>query len=167
MNNHVYCQNWHQLSNSEILELFDKLPKSTIMPNLHIVNSLKKIKSAKLELLETRSFSSVYRIYQTDEVFQIFQPDGDTYFYDTESYTMQKEVDSIILSYYNKKPVFTIIDKFDYSVKIKHNKKPKFFAFFINNELDKIDWIDEPPLDVKFLAQLMQKLGAFYSNYLT
>lgn len=169
INKSVFCDHWQHLSNDEILQLFDTLPKTTIMPNLQVVFALKEARIATLELLEDRTFSTVYRVRQTDQVFQIFQPDGKTFEYDTFSYETEKPIDELKRAYVTKSPVFRIVSNVNDKVTIEHLKMPRFVAVFEKgNFLEKeLEWIDPPGTDVMAVAKLMRKVGAFYSSYIS
>ena len=71
----IFRNDWHQLGLKQIDDLFNELFSDVaIQPGIEIVNRLKMLEVGTLEILEDRSSSTVYRIRQTDEVFQIFQP---------------------------------------------------------------------------------------------
>jgi hypothetical protein len=118
-----------------------------------------------LEILEDRSSSTVYRIRQTDEVFQIFKPDGKLLNCTTEDYYLQKPVDDLVKEYSKKDPIFKIEKVSDIRDIVHHLQTPKFRALFIDGTFDKVEWIDQPPEDISQIPKLLRKMGAFYSSY--
>ncbi|HPV55479.1 MAG TPA: hypothetical protein PKW61_00005, partial [Tenuifilaceae bacterium] len=109
MNPTIFKDNWHLLTGEQIMSLFkEQFTEVTIEPNFAIVQRLKMLEVATLELMENRSSSTVYRIKQYDEVYQIFQSNGEYFVYDTEDYYNAETVDKLLKSYIKKEPVFTI-----------------------------------------------------------
>ena len=83
----IFRNDWHQLGKKQITELFNEhFTGVTIQPGENILERVKMLEVCTLEILEDRSSSTVYRIRQTDEVFQIFTPDGKLLNYTTEDY---------------------------------------------------------------------------------
>ena len=107
----------------------------------------------------------MYRIRQTDEVFQIFAPDGKLLNYTTEDYYLQVPVDDLVKEYSKKDPIFKIEKVSDIRDIVHHLKTPKFRALFIDGTFDKVEWIDQPPEDISQIPKLLRKMGAFYSSY--
>jgi hypothetical protein len=166
MKKQIFRNDWHMLTGEQIVNLFDQnFYDVTIQPNQKIVYKLRSLEVATLELLENRSSSTVYRIRQTDEIYQIFQPNGDTLIFDTEDYFSSKPIDELLTAYSKKEPVFRGEKQSNGFVLIEHLKEPRFKAFFDGNEFKNILWIDEQPLDVSLLAKLMRKAGAFLKSY--
>ena len=65
MNPTIFKDNWHLLTGEQIVSLFDEhFSDVTIQPNFPIVQRLKMLEVATLELMENRSSSTVYRIKQ-------------------------------------------------------------------------------------------------------
>jgi hypothetical protein len=84
----IFRNDWHKLGLKQIDSLFNEFfGDVAIQPGIEIVNRLKALEVGSLEILEDRSSSTVYRIRQTDEVFQIFQPGGDFFRYTNISRT--------------------------------------------------------------------------------
>ena len=105
----IFRNDWHLLGLKQIDSIFNELFNDvSIQPGIEIVNRLKMLKVCSLEILEDRSRSTVYRIRQTDEVFQIFQPDGDLFRYTTEDYFQKEPSDELVKEYIKKAPVFKI-----------------------------------------------------------
>jgi hypothetical protein len=119
-----------------------------------------------LEILEDRSSSTVYRIRQTDEVFQIFKPDGKLFSYTTEDYYLKRPIDDLVKEHSKKDPIFKIEKVSDLKDIVNHLKSPKFRALFVDGTFDKMEWIDQSPEDITHIAKLMRKMGAFYSFYI-
>ena len=162
----IFRNDWHLLGLKQIDSLFNELFSDVaIQPGIEIVNRLKMLEACSLELLEDRSSSTVYRIRQTDEVFHIFQPDGDLFRYTTEDYYQEKPTDELVKEYIKKDPVFKIEKVSAGRDVIHHLKPPKFSALFIDGTFDKVEWIDEPPEDVSEISKLMRKMGAFYASF--
>jgi len=162
----VFRNDWHLLGLKQIDSLFNELfSEVAIQPGIEIVNRLKMLEVCSLEILEDRSKSTVYRIRQTDEVFQIFQPGGDLFRYSTEDYFQKQPSDELVKEYVKKAPVFKIEKVSDHRDVIHHLKTPKFRALFIDGTFDKVEWIDQPPEDVSQISKLMRKMGAFYASF--
>ena len=162
----IFRNDWHLLGLKQIDSLFNELFSDVaIQPGLEIVNRLKTLEVCSLEILEDRSSSTIYRIRQTDEVFQIFQPDGDLFRYTTEDYFLQKPIDELVKEYIKKAPVFKIEKVSVGRDVIHHLKPPKFSALFIDGTFVEVEWIDQPPEDVSQIPKLMRKMGAFYSSF--
>jgi hypothetical protein len=162
----VFRNDWHTLGENKIQNLFNESFKNvTILPNTNIVNRLRILKTGSLELMEDRSSSTVYRIRQTDEVFQIFQPGGEFFRYNTEDYYQVKPIGELVGEYVTKAPVFKIEKVSAHRDVIHHLKPPKFSALFIDGTFDKVEWHDEPPEDVSEISKLMRKMGAFYASF--
>ena len=162
----IFRNDWHLLSHKHIDSLFnDHFTDVAIQPGIDIVKRLKMIEVCTLEILEDRSSSTVYRIRQTDEVFQIFQPDGKLFSYTTEDYYLQKPFDDLVKEYSKKDPIFKIEKVSDLKDIVHHLKPPKFLALFVDGTFDKMEWIDQPPEDITQIAKLLRKMGAFYSSY--
>ena len=105
----IFRNDWNLLGLKQIDNLFNELFSDVaIQPGIDIVNRLKMLEVCTLEILEDRSSSTVYRIRQTDEVFQIFQPDGKLFIYTTEDYYLQKPIDELVKGYSKKDPIFKI-----------------------------------------------------------
>ena len=162
----IFRNDWHLLGGKQIVDLFNEhFSDVTIQPGIDIVKRLKMIEVCTLEILEDRSSSTVYRIRQTDEVFQIFQPDGKLFNYTTEDYYLQKPTDELVKEYSKKDPIFKIEKVSDLKDIVHHLKSPKFRALFVDGTFDKVEWIDQPPEDISEIPKLLRKMGAFYSSY--
>ena len=162
----IFRNDWHLLGLKQIDSLFNELFSNVaIQPGIEIVNRLKMLEVCSLEILEDRSCSTVYRIRQTDEVFHIFQPNGDLFRYSTEDYYQKQPTDELVKEYIKKAPVFKIEKVSDRRDVIHHLKPPKFSALFIDGTFDKVEWIDQPPEDISQTSKLMRKMGAFYASF--
>jgi len=162
----VFRNDWHLLGLKQIDSLFNELFSDVaIQPGIEIVNRLKMLEDCSLEILEDRSRSTVYRIRQTDEVFQIFQPGGDLFRYTTEDYFKKEPSDELVKEYIKKAPVFKIEKVTEHRDVINHLKPPKFRALFVDRTFDKVEWIDQPPEDISQIPKLMRKMGAFYASF--
>ena len=162
----VFRNDWHLLGLKQIDSLFNELFNDvSIQPGIEIVNRLKMLEVCSLEILEDRSRSTVYRIRQTDEVFQIFQPGGDLFRYTTEDYFQKPPSDELVKEYIKKAPVFKIEKVSEHRDVIHHLRPPKFRALFVDRTFDKVEWIDQPPEDISQIPKLMRKMGAFYASF--
>ena len=162
----IFRNDWHQLGEKQIVDLFNEhFTGVTIQPGESIIKRLKMMEVCTLEILEDRSSSTVYRIRQTDEVFQIFKPDGKFLNFTTEDYYLQKPIDNLVKEYSKKDPIFKIEKVSDIRDIVHHLKTPKFRALFIDGTFDKVEWIDQPPEDISQIPKLLRKMGAFYSSY--
>ena len=162
----IFRNDWHQLGLKQIDSLFNELFRNVaIQPSIEIVNRLKMLEVGSLEILEDRSQSTVYRIRQTDEVFQIFAPDGKILSYTTEDYYLQKPDDDLVKEYTKKDPIFKVEKVSDMKDIVYHLKTPKFRALFVDGTFDKLEWIDQPPEDISHIPKLLRKMSAFYTSY--
>lgn len=162
----IFRNDWHLLGLKQIDSLFNELFSDvSIQPGIEIVNRLKMLEVCSLEILEDRSSSTVYRIRQSDEVFYVFQLDGDLFRYTTEDYYLKEPIDELVKEYIKKAPVFKIEKVSDRRDVIHHLKPPRFSALFIDGTFDKVEWIDLPPEDVSQISKLMRKMGAFYASF--
>lgn len=162
----IFRNDWHLLELKQIDILFNEFFSDVaIKPGIEIVDRLKILEVCSLEILEDRSSSTVYRIRQTDEVFQIFQLGGDLFRYTTEDYYLKEPIDELVKEYIKKAPVFKIEKVSDHRDVIYHLKPPKFSALFIDGTFDKVEWIDQPPEDITQVTKLMRKMGAFYASF--
>jgi hypothetical protein len=162
----IFRNDWHQLGEKQIVDLFNEyFTGVTIQPGESIIKRLKMQEACTLEILEDRSSSTVYRIRQTDEVFQIFQPNGKLFNYTTEDYYLQKPTDELVKEYSKKDPIFKIEKVSDLKDIVHHLKSPKFRALFVDGTFDKVEWIDQPPEDISEIPKLLRKMGAFYTSY--
>ena len=162
----IFRNDWHQLGEKQITDLFNEhFNGVTIQPGDSIIKRVKMLEVCTLEILEDRSSSTVYRIRQTDEVFQIFVPDAKLLNYTTEDYYLQKPIDDLVKEYSKKDPIFKIEKGSDIRDIVHHLKTPKFRALFIDGTFDKVEWIDQPPEDITQITKLLRKMGAFYSSY--
>ncbi len=162
----VFRNDWHLLGLKQIDSLFNELFSNVaIQPGIEIVNRLKMLEVCSLEILEDRSRSTVYRIRQTDEVFQIFQSGGDLFRYTTEDYFQKQPSDELVKEYIKKAPVFKIEKVSEHRDVIHHLRPPKFRALFVDRTFDKLEWIDQPPEDISQIPKLMRKMGAFYASF--
>ncbi len=164
----IFRNDWHLLTGQQIVDLFDEhYDNVTIQPNFDIVRRLKLLEVATLEIMEDRSGSTVYRIKQYDEVFQIFQPNGDTFFYDTDDYYNEKPIDNLIKSYTQKEPVFVADLQPNGDTVITYTKEPRFRITYKKgaNSSEDITFIDQPK-DFSIIPKLLRKVGAFYASYL-
>ena len=162
----IFRNDWHTLGEKQMQDLFNEhLSDASILPGIDIVKRLKMLEVCTLEILEERSGSSVYRIRQSDEVFQIFRADGKLLSYTTEDYYLQIPVDDLVKEYAKKDPIFKIEKVSDIKDIVHHLKTPKFQALIIDGTFDKVEWIDQPPEDISQIPKLLRKMGAFYSSY--
>jgi hypothetical protein len=162
----IFRNDWHQLGEKQIKDLFNEhFTGVTIQPGGSIIKRVKILEVCTLEILEDRSSSTVYRIRQTDEVSQIFAPDGKLLNYTTEDYYLQKPIDDLVKEYSKKDPIFKIEKVSDIRDIVHHLQTPKFRALFIDGTFDKVEWIDQPPEDISQIPKLLRKMGAFYSSY--
>ena len=162
----IFRNDWHQLGEKQIVDLFNEhFTDVTIQPGESIIKRLKMQEVCTLEILEDRSSSTVYRIRQTDEVFQIFQPGGDLFRYTTEEYYQKQPIDELVKEYIKKAPVFKIEKVSEHRDVIHHLRPPKFRALFVDRTFDKVEWIDQPPEDISQIPKLMRKMGAFYASF--
>jgi len=163
----IFRNDWHILTGYQIIKLFDEhFPDVAVQPNTDVVSRLKLLEVCTLEILEDRSCSSVYRIRQTDEVFQIFQLNGDLFRYTTEDYYLKKPIDKLVKEFFRKESVFKAEKLSQGKYIIEHLKSPKFKVLFDDGTYDQVEWIDKAPSDPLQIAKLMRKAGAFYSSYL-
>jgi hypothetical protein len=163
----IFRNDWHLLKPTQIDSLFNEhFADVAVQPGIDIVKRLKIMEVCTLEILEDRSSSTVYRIRQTDEVFQIYQPDGKLFSYTTEDYYLQKPIDDLVKEYSKKDPIFKIEKVSDFKEIVHHLKSPKFRALFVNGTYDKMEWIDLPPEDISQIEKIMKKMGAFYTSYI-
>jgi hypothetical protein len=162
----IFRNDWHLLGEKQIVDLFNEhFSDVTIQPGIDIVNRLKVLEVCTLEILEDRSSSTVYRIRQTDEVFQIFRPDGKLFSSTTEDYYLKKPIDNLVKEYSKKDPIFKIEKVSDFKEIVHHLKSPKFRALFVDGTFDKVEWIDQPPEDISQIEKIMKKMAAFYTSY--
>lgn len=162
----IFRNDWHQLGEKQIVDLFNQhFTGVTIQPDESIIKRLKMQEVCTLEILEDRSSSTVYRIRQTDEVFQIFKPDRKLLSYTTEDYYLKRPIDDLIKEYSKKDPIFKIEKVSDFKEIVHHLKSPKFRALFVDGIYDKMEWIDQPPEDISQIEKLMKKMAAFYTSY--
>jgi len=162
----IFRNDWHQLGEKQIKDLFNEhFTGVTIQPGDSIVKRVKMLEVCTLEILEDRSSSTVYRIRQADEVFQIFKTDGKLLNYTTEDYYLQKPIDDLVKEYSKKDHIFKIEKVSDIRDIVHHLQTPKFRALFIDGTFDKVEWIDQPPEDISQIPKLLRKMGAFYSSY--
>jgi hypothetical protein len=162
----IFRNDWHLLELKQINSLFNEIFSDVaIQPGIEIVNRLKMLKICTLEILEDRGSSTVYRIRQNDEVFQIFQPEGKLFSYTTEDYYLQEPIDNLVKEYSKKDPIFKIEKVSDSKDIVQHLKPPKFRALFVDGTFNKVEWIDQPPEDITKTAKLMRKMGSFYTSY--
>jgi hypothetical protein len=162
----IFRNDWHQLGEKQIKDLFNEhFTGVTIQPGGSIIKRVKILEVCTLEILEDRSSSTVYRIRQTDEVSQIFAPDGKLLNYTTEDYYLQKPIDDLVKEYAKKDTIFKIEKVSDIRDIVHHLQTPKFRALFIDGTFDKVEWIDQPPEDISQIPKLLRKMGAFYSSY--
>jgi hypothetical protein len=108
----------------------------------------------------------VFRIRQTDEVFQIFQLGGRVFFYTTDEYYITKPIDKLVKEFFRKASVFKAEKLSQGKYIIEHLKVPKFRALFDAGTCNQVEWIDKAPLHPLQIAKLMRKARAFYSSYL-
>ena len=162
----IFRNDWHLLKPTQIDSIFNEhFADVAIQPGIDIVKRLKMMEVCTLEILEDRSRSTVYRIRQTDEVFQIYQPDGKLFSYTTEDYYLQKPIDDLVKEFSKKDPIFKIEKVSDLKDIVHHLKSPKFRALFVDGTFDKVEWIDQPPEDISEIPKLLRKMGAFYTSY--
>jgi len=162
----IFRNDWHLLGLKQIDSLFNELFSDVaVQPGIDIVNRLIMLEVGTLEILEDRSSSTVYRIRQTDEVFQIFPPDGKLFSYTTEDYYLQEPIDDLVKEYSKKDPIFKIEKVSDIKDIVHHLKPPKFRALFVDGTFDRVEWIDQPPEDISQIPKLLKKMGAFYTSY--
>lgn len=162
----IFRNDWHLLSGQQIVNLFNEhYSDVTIQPSFKVVGRLRMLEVGTLELMENRSSSTVYRIKQFDEVYQVFQPKGEVLKFNTEEYYAAKEADTLLQTVIKKEPVFKVESVTGDKVVVMHLKNPRFRALFINNSCDRVEWIDPQPLDALLLAKLMNKAGAFFASY--
>jgi hypothetical protein len=162
----IFRNDWHLLGLKQIDSLFNELFSDVaIQPGIEIINRLKMLEVCTLEILEDRSSSTVYRLRQTDEVFQIYQPDGKLISYSTEDYYLQKPIDDLVKEYSKKDPIFKIEKVSDFREIVHHLKSPKFRSLFVDGTYDKMEWIDQCPEDISQIEKIMKKMGAFYTSY--
>ena len=85
--------NWHELSLSEVEKVFkEEFRNVKALPNIALVKELQALKNATLELVKSNEKISVYRIVETDRVFEMFSS-GVFEEYDTyENYENNKSV---------------------------------------------------------------------------
>lgn len=175
----IYHHAWHKLSNEQIVNLFDQTfgnsirpatsgagVQVTIAPNLTIVNGLRQLGTATLELLENRTGSTIYRIRETGIVYQLCQPNGDLFeFDDYDDYRSAEPIDSEMTIYYAKRTKFTV-EKKDGKLYISHHEPPLFTAQWVGgmNGVDNIVW-HEQPQSISEVAKLLRKAGAFMNSY--
>jgi hypothetical protein len=178
MKKEIYHHAWHQLSGEEIVKLFDNNFGSstdvapdgtdiTIAPNMQIVMDLKELQTATLELLENRESSTVYRIRQTGIVYQIFQPDGKTFYFDDYEQYLQSDVIDQPITIYAPKPLKFTAEKVGDKLMVKHHEPPQFEAEWIGgvHGVENVKWEHGQPSDFMEIPRLMQKLGAFMKTY--
>jgi hypothetical protein len=160
-------QAWHKLPNETIIKLFDEtLEGITIQPSLHLVSALKAVGFCTLEVLENRTFSTVYRIKQTGVVYQVTEPEGETFEWDDYfDYTQDKPIDQLLAQYEAKPLKFTAEKDQDGHLWIKHHRPPRFKGKWVGGikGIDEIEWTDTPTFEG--LASLMRKAGAFVNAY--
>lgn len=163
----IFRNDWHLLTEQQIVDLFDEhYDDVTIQPNIDVVSRLNLLEVATLELMENRSGSTVYRIKQYDEVYQIFQPNGDVLLYDTDDYYSEKPIDDLIKEYIKKEPVFVAYLQPNGDTVVMYTKEPRFKITFKKGAISSEDliFIDEPK-DVTRVPKLLRKAGAFYNSY--
>lgn len=168
MKNRIYSHRWDTLEGDEIVALFYlHFPEVAIQPNMTIVQDLRRRRTAELLLLENRTASTVYQIRQTGVVYQICQPNGDCFTYDSyQEYLADDPVDELIEAYNHKAPKFTASEQNGLII-VRHNEPPEFTGTWIGCEVGVTDitWIDQPSTDIMALARLMKSLGAFMNSY--
>jgi hypothetical protein len=167
MKNLIHRDDWHLITDDQLESLFKgNLPIVSANPNATIIKRLRLLGVATLELLENRSSSTVYRIRQTDEVYQVFIPSGETHCYDTDEYQAANHTDQLLESFQSKDPVFVCSTRPNGVVLIEHKKYPRFVSIFNEQGFKETSWLDEKPDDINQIAKLMRKASAFYASYL-
>jgi hypothetical protein len=163
----IFKPNWSQLGDKEIeIHFKEHFGQFSARPDDHILARLKTLKTATLEIVEDRSLSSVYRIKQTDEVFQVYKSGDIMFFNSTEKYYRTNPPDCLKQVFVRKYPVFKAERLAEDKVIVEHLKNPRFRALFINHSCDMVEWVDPKPVETDLQQKLLNKAGAFFSSYL-
>lgn len=170
MSKQIHSDHWHMLTSQQIVELFNNnFSGVTIAPSEDIVMRCKIMEIATLECLENRTLSTIYRIRQTGEVYQLTRPRGEILEYDNyESYLAYNPIDEPLEIFTSKDPVH-VLENINDVLYIKRLKFPRFVAKYSENslnDLSEISWLDQEP-DTLEIAKLLRLARAFLTNYLT
>ena len=167
MQTKLYSNAWHLLTGEQIIQMFDSLPQVSIQPNNQIVRQLKALEVATLELIEDRSFNTIYRIQENGIVYEVNSHTGFAQvFDDLESYDHCDKLGELVKRYLPKEPVHKL-EEINGKQILTRLKYPRFTAEYqpkgLSNLIN-IQWIDTPPQSVSTVANLMRKAGAFIAH---
>lgn len=159
---HIFQENWQSLNFKDAKTLInDYFYQSGCVPNDHIIFSLLKLKAASLELLETRSRSFAFRIFQTDEVFWFFSGTKKYLYFDSSNgYFSFEKKDSLIRCFNKKNPKFALRAFPDGYYKIFHLYDPGFTCYFFKSTCQ-----DILPKSISIDDKLKKKVFAFARAY--
>ncbi|MEP6513654.1 MAG: hypothetical protein ABJA79_07285 [Parafilimonas sp.] len=95
----IHHQNWNSLTRPEILNLFkETFDGVRVLPDNKIALELRALHSGTLLCLENRSGSTIYKIGQTGNVYQVFTQ-GAVQYDDYEEYQLADETDELLMIY--------------------------------------------------------------------
>lgn len=153
----IHHKQWHTLSGSKILDVVKtSVEPITVLPDERILNDLKVLESATLEVLEDRTLSTVYRIRETGRVHHMFTDGRLNVYMNYDHYLSQKPVDSLLIVFPAKDLVFRIFNELGEDViheGIERLKKPRFTAYYMITDgvitFHNIIWLDKPEGEVE------------------
>jgi hypothetical protein len=171
MQNQVHSNYWHMLAGRQIADLFDtNFEDVTCKPSYDIGMQLKSLEVATLQLIENRTESTIYRIFETGVVYQVCQPEGAHFeFEDYESYQLEESFDRLIKIYIQDDPDHRIVEQ-DGKIYIDRLKSPAFKGCYSPenplNSIEILEWVDQMPETVSELSYILRRAGRFLSKYL-
>ena len=163
MDKMIFRNDWHELSPGSIFKLLsDNFIVLTAPPSQGVIAALQKQGIATLQVMENRSLSTSYRVWQTDEVFLCSSlVEYAKEFSSTEEYFSVNHRDALLAQYTRKKPVFVGKRTGLSSCFIKHIKEPQFYCHYDRGRLlsTSFSGATEPE------SKLLIKCDAFYKSY--
>lgn len=156
----IYQQNWQNFTGPQVAVLFSlHFNNVSFAPDSEIMNELRSLQVAAIEIIEDRTLSTVYRIYETATVYQCSKA-GCKVFEDLKAYRQTQPEGELIALYKQKEPVHRF-KKLATGIIIERLKPPQFAALFTTGSPTKVVWNDEETTP-EIKKKLLKNATAFY-----
>lgn len=164
----IFKKDWHLINYETFInEVKQNFINVSALPDKYIYMALQKQGIATLQILENRTNSTAYRIWQTDVVFlystnlphfQIFS--------NSLAYFEAEKNDTLIKKYFKKLPVFVGQRLTKTTALIKHCHIPKFNCIYKNGLIIETSFNSEGKYNIIYPnSSLIIKADAFYRSY--
>ncbi len=174
----IHRYDWSIYSFDAVIAIFkEHFQNVTALPEITVFNALYLHRRATIELLENRTISSIYRIKELGECYQIYKHGQPcTIYQDYDHYLRHNPIDELLEIFTIKPITFSIDLQSDGSINITRHKEPKFKCTYLPNDQilttsdENVNFVneqwDDPSIQPDEKLKVKKKLAIYIKKYI-